>query len=181
MYRLIFPKSFAVTLFSVVFMTSGSCIAKSKHQAISNEISTINFFSRNMLNTNRQTFKLDSFKGKTLLVNFWATWCSACIKEMPELSALQDELSVQKIQIIGIGIDNQDRIIEFAKKYDIHYPIYMTDISGQELLSESGNQSDVLPYTLLIDRKGIIQKTYLGRLNMNDIRKDLLVLDKKRF
>lgn len=181
MYRSRFLKSIAVTLFSIVVMTSGLCVAKSKYAVIPNEISTTNFFSRNMLNTNRQTFKLESFKGKTLLVNFWATWCSACIKEMPELSALQNELSAQTIQIIGIAIDNQDKIIEFAKKYDIHYPIYMTDISEQGLLSELGNQSGVLPYTLLIDRKGVIKKTYLGRLNMDDIRKDLLVLDKKRF
>lgn len=176
-----FLNVFLVTSFSLLVITSLPSVAKTKIEVGSIEVNTTNLYAQTMPDTNGQRHKIESHRGKTLLVNFWATWCTSCIKEMPELSELQNELSPRSIQIIGIGLDNQDKIIEFAKKYDVTYPIYIADVNGQTLLSELGNQAGVLPFTVLINHKGVIKKTYLGRLNMNEIRKDILALDKKRF
>jgi thiol-disulfide isomerase/thioredoxin len=116
---------------------------------------------------------LSKWKGKALVVNFWATWCAPCVEEMPELTALQRELTPKNIQIIGIGIDTPSNIAEFSSKYKISYPLYVSGMNGTELSRQFGNQAGGLPFTVLIDADGRIRKTYLGRLKLDELRKDL--------
>ncbi|WP_326859937.1 TlpA disulfide reductase family protein [Noviherbaspirillum sp.] len=116
---------------------------------------------------------LSKWKNKTLLVNFWATWCAPCVDEMPELSALQATKSGTNLQIIGIGIDSASNIAQFAKKHQINYPLYTAGVTGTELSRQFGNQAGGLPYTVLIDGNGKVRKTYLGRLNIKEVEADL--------
>lgn len=116
---------------------------------------------------------LSQWKGKTLVVNFWATWCAPCVEEMPDLAALQKEAASKNIQIIGIGIDSASNIREFSLKHQITYPLYVAGINGTELARQFGNQAGGLPFTVLVSPSGDIQKTYLGRLKMDELRKDL--------
>lgn len=119
---------------------------------------------------------LGQWKNKPLVVNFWATWCTPCVEEMPELSALQGELGPQKVQILGIGIDSAANISQFASKYQIRYPLYVAGMGGSELSRQLGNQAGGLPFTVLVGRDGQVKRTYLGRLKMNELRKDLAAL-----
>jgi peroxiredoxin len=116
---------------------------------------------------------LSQWRGKNLVVNFWATWCAPCVDEMPELNALQSEIAPRNAQVIGIGIDSRSNIAEFASKYKISYPLYIAGMEGTELSRQFGNQAGGLPFTVLIGADGQIRKTYLGRLKMNELRKDL--------
>lgn len=129
-------------------------------------------FAQTMPDHKGQPQQLGQWKGKLLLVNFWATWCAPCVKEMPELAALQAELA-HKVQVLGIGIDTADNIAPFSKKYAIAYPLYVAGNDGSGLLGALGDRAGSLPFTLLIGRNGEIRKTYLGRLNMAQLRKDL--------
>lgn len=117
--------------------------------------------------------KLGQWQGKTLIVNFWATWCAPCVQEMPELSALQKEFSKSNLQLLGMGIDSPGNIKEFADKYHISYPLFSAGMEGTELSRLLGNPSGGLPFTLLIAGDGSIIKTYLGRLKMDDLRADI--------
>lgn len=119
---------------------------------------------------------LAQFKGKAMLVNFWAPWCGPCVKEMPELSALQKEAIGKKIQVIGIGIDSPSNIAEFTKKLSITYPIYVAGMSGTDLARQFGNVNGGLPYTVLIGADGQVKKTYLGGLKFPQLRADLATL-----
>lgn len=116
---------------------------------------------------------LGQWRGKPLVVNFWATWCAPCVEEMPELTALQAEIAPRGIQIIGVGIDSQSKIADFAATHKIGYPLYVAGMDGSELARQFGNQAGALPYTVLIGRDGTIKKTYLGRLNIDQLRADL--------
>jgi thiol-disulfide isomerase/thioredoxin len=116
---------------------------------------------------------LSQWQGKTLVVNFWATWCAPCVDEMPELSALQKEAAAKNIQIIGIGIDSASNIKDFSLKHQITYPLYVSGVGGTELARQFGNQAGGLPFTVLVSPDGKIQKTYLGRLKMDELKKDL--------
>ena len=120
--------------------------------------------------------RLDQWQGKILVVNFWATWCAPCVKEMPELSALQTELKGKSIQIIGIGIDSASNIAEFAGKYQITYPLIVAGMSGAKFTRTLGNQAGGLPYTVIIGRKGELSKTYLGQLSIDELRRELLTM-----
>ena len=123
--------------------------------------------------SNNQTHNFSEWRGKTLLVNFWATWCPPCVAEMAELVELQAEMEDKNLQIIGIGIDSPSNIQEFAAKYKITYPLLMAGMNGTELARQFGNAGGGLPFTVLISADGEIKKTYLGRLDMSIVREDL--------
>jgi len=131
------------------------------------------FFNQSLPDINDKNEKMLNWHGKLLLVNFWATWCSPCVEEMPELSALQNEQKFKNLQVIGIGIDSPSNIREFAAKHKISYPLYMAGMGGIELAKQMGNQQGGLPYTVLFSADGQVKKTYIGRLDMQAVRKDL--------
>lgn len=133
-------------------------------------------FAQQMENVAGQIQPLSHFQGKTLVINFWATWCAPCVEEMPELTALQQEVAPQNIQILGIGIDSPSNIREFAAKYQITYPLFMAGVSGTELSRQFGNQAGGLPFTVIVGPNGAVEKTYLGRLKMDQLRADLQAL-----
>lgn len=117
--------------------------------------------------------ELEKWKGRILVVNFWATWCPPCVEEMPELTELQDKLKEQKVQILGIGIDSPDNIKDFAAKLKINYPLYIAGMEGTSLTTQFGNKAGGLPFTVLIDKEGKIVKTYTGRLNIKNLENDI--------
>ena len=120
--------------------------------------------------------KMSTWKGKTLLLNFWAPWCPPCVDEMPELVALQNELADKNLQIVGIGIDSPSNIRQFAEKNKITYPLLMAGLEGTELARQFGNEAGGLPFTVLIAPDGTVRKTYMGRLNLEKVRADLASL-----
>jgi thiol-disulfide isomerase/thioredoxin len=119
---------------------------------------------------------LSQWKGKALVVNFWAPWCGPCVREMPELASLAAELSPKNVNVIGIGIDSPTNIAQFAEKFKIAYPLYVAGMSGTDLAREFGNQAGGLPYTVLIGADGQVRKTYLGELKFDQLRADLAAL-----
>ena len=126
--------------------------------------------------TKNQPRALAEWKGKTLLVNFWATWCPPCVAEMPELVELQADMAGRNVQIIGIGIDSPSNIQQFSEKLQISYPLLVAGMQGTELSRQFGNQAGGLPFTVLIGPDGKVRQTYLGRLDMKKVRADLASL-----
>lgn len=130
-------------------------------------------FSKTLPDAQKKPQALSQWQGKTLLVNFWATWCPPCVAEMPELVELQAEQAKNNVQVIGIGIDSAANIEQFSTKYNITYPLLVDGLNGSELSRQFGNQTGGLPFTVLISADGEIKKLYLGRLNMQQVRADL--------
>lgn len=143
------------------------------HPAAPNSTAVGALFSQSLPDIQGKPQSLAQWKNKKLIVNFWATWCAPCVEEMPELSALQQEIADRNIQVLGIGIDSASNITEFASKYKIHYPLYIAGMNGVELSRQFGNQTGGLPFTVLIGSDGDVRKTYLGRLKFEELRKDL--------
>ncbi|HEY4541170.1 MAG TPA: TlpA disulfide reductase family protein [Noviherbaspirillum sp.] len=116
---------------------------------------------------------LTQWKNKPLVVNFWATWCAPCVEEMPELAQLNRELAPVGARVLGIGIDTADNIVRFAEKHAIDFPLFVAGANATELTRRFGNNAGGLPFTVLIDASGAVRKTYLGRLKMDELRRDL--------
>lgn len=135
-----------------------------------------NLFGQTLPDVSGTPHALSRWRGKALVVNFWATWCAPCVEEMPELTQLQRELNGKNIQIIGIGIDTAANIAEFSSKLNISYPLYVAGMGGTDLFRLFGNQTGGLPFTVLLDTHGQIKKTYLGQLKMDELRRDLAAL-----
>lgn len=134
------------------------------------------FFASSLPDIKDKPQALAQWKGKILLVNFWATWCHPCVQEMPELSALQAKGKIPNLQIIGIGIDSAANIQEFSAKYKISYPLYVGGIGGSELLRKMGDAAGGLPFSLLIGPDGEVKKTYVGSLKFDQVKRDIAAL-----
>jgi peroxiredoxin len=109
------------------------------------------------------------FEGKVWLVNFWATWCTPCVEEMPMLSRLQQEVAGQGVKIVGIALDDENRASEFAVNMAISYPILVGQADVVITGRQYGNNTGMLPFSVLIDSNGIIQWTHLGPLTREEL------------
>jgi thiol-disulfide isomerase/thioredoxin len=128
-------------------------------------IGTATFFAANFVDQQGQAQPMTQWKGKTLVVNFWATWCSPCLEEMPELSELQQEYADSQLVVLGISSDELDKIREFSQQNPVSYPLFAGDIDAMSISESLGNSRGVLPYTVVIDAQGDITNTYFGRVN----------------
>ncbi len=108
---------------------------------------------------------IKEWDGKIVLLNFWATWCPPCLREMPYFVELQKTYGEQGFQIIGIAIDDEDAVRAFADEMDINYPIMAGELEAIELSKRYGNRVGGLPYSVLINRKGEITDTITGELH----------------
>jgi peroxiredoxin len=134
------------------------------------------FFASKFNDGTGQPVAMDSFRGRTLVLNFWATWCPPCIDEMPELSALQNDFTPVNAQVLGIGVDSAANIAEFARKTQIAYPVLVTGAAGVEWARRFGDLAGALPYTVVITSDGKIADTVLGRIQPEKLRKQVLQL-----
>lgn len=124
------------------------------------------------LNTPRPEFTLrdldgiprtvGSWDGKVLVLNFWATWCKPCLREIPTFNRLQNEHGDAGLQFVGIAIDDRDAVREFMKTTTIDYPVLAAHQAAIEVAQEYGNDVGVLPYTAVVDRSGNIAFVQFG-------------------
>ncbi len=94
--------------------------------------------------------------GQVLMINFWATWCPPCRKEIPAFVELQEKYKDKGFTIVGIALDKKQAVIDFTDPMGVNYPILMGDGEGVALSKAYGNRLGVLPFTIIIDRKGNI-------------------------
>jgi thiol-disulfide isomerase/thioredoxin len=120
-----------------------------------------------------RTQALGQWQGKVLLVNFWATWCSPCREEMPELSRLQEKYRAGGLAVIGIATDDVDKMREFAQQNPVTYPLLAGDFEATNLAAGLGNDKNILPYTVTIGRDGKVVASYFGRLDTGIVEKTL--------
>ncbi len=113
--------------------------------------------------TEGATRTLSDWKGKVILLNFWATWCPPCKYEIPEFMEYQAEYEESGFQIIGIGIDDPQRIKTYYDEMGINYPVLIA--TDPEMMSHWGNRAQVLPYSVVIDRQGEIRYIHRGQLD----------------
>jgi thiol-disulfide isomerase/thioredoxin len=131
-------------------------------------------YSRPFLDVDGQSHRLSEWKGRPLVVNFWATWCAPCVKEMPELDALQKRFP--KAQFVGIGIDTADNIRKFTQKVPVSYPLLLGGPSGIDLMRALGNGLGALPFTMIFDAVGRISHQVLGAVDSADLTQRLAAL-----
>ena len=110
-----------------------------------------------------QTQALAQWRGKPMVINFWATWCAPCVREMPELEALSKKYP--GVQLVGIGVDNVDNIRKFQEKVAVSYPLLVMGMSAIDTLRQLGNPSGGLPFTLVLKADGSISEKILGEID----------------
>jgi thiol-disulfide isomerase/thioredoxin len=110
------------------------------------------------------------WKGKLMVINFWATWCVPCREEMPEFVKLQEELGGKGLQFVGIAIDQPDKVAAFANELHLNYPALIGGFGAIELSKTMGNRLGALPFTVIVDRSGRVAHTQLGPMKEANLR-----------
>lgn len=116
---------------------------------------------------------LNQYKGRIVILNFWATFCVPCRQEMPDLSAIQNEYAALGVQVIGASTDeavNRPKILQFIKETKINFPVWMGATSANML---SFGLGEALPGTVVIDKSGKIVKVISGVVNVADLKKQI--------
>jgi thiol-disulfide isomerase/thioredoxin len=127
-------------------------------------------FALNLDDADGRRRPVSEWRGKLLVVNFWATWCTPCIEEMPLLQRVADQYGAHNVAVIGIGVDDADKIRDFRGKLAIRFPLLVAGFDGMDLARQLGDPEPVLPYTALVSPSGRVVERQSGRLQDSELR-----------
>jgi thiol-disulfide isomerase/thioredoxin len=140
---------------------------------ISSATEVDSLFSASFIDPSGKPVELSSYRGKPLIVNFWARWCGPCRKEIPQLTKIQDSYREKGIVVLGIALEEADAreaVADFAKAYDVNYPIVLGDNRKTLWLMQIlGNSRGGLPFTVVIDAKGKLLSRKLGEITASEL------------
>ena len=113
--------------------------------------------------------QLSEWQGKIVVLNFWATWCAPCRKEIPEFITLQQEFGEKGLQFIGIAVEEVEPAKEFSDSSGINYPNLVGQVAGIKYSVPLGNMISTVPFTAIFDRQGNIVHRQLGEISRGKI------------
>jgi thiol-disulfide isomerase/thioredoxin len=128
-----------------------------------------------LVDSNGKKRSLGEWKGRPVMVNFWATWCGPCRREIPLLNELRVEHKAQKLEIIGIAVDFRDDVLKYAKEHPISYPLLIGEEDGLAAVHAMGVASAAFPFTVFADSQQRIFRLHMGELFHEDAE---LILDR---
>jgi thiol-disulfide isomerase/thioredoxin len=113
--------------------------------------------------------KLSEWRGRPLMVNFWATWCDPCRREIPLLKSLRHERAAQSLEVVGIAVDFQDAVMDYTRKIGIDYPVLIGEKDGMAAIDAFGMDT-VFPFTVFADKEGRIVTVKVGELHSDEAK-----------
>lgn len=106
--------------------------------------------------------ELGQWQHQLLIVNFWATWCTPCMEEMPVLAKLQEQYRARGVQIVGIAVDSHENVAKFVQKSPVGYPLFPDQTRAIAFSQRLGNRLGLLPFTVVVQAGGSVIYSRLG-------------------
>ena len=147
-------------------------IAVSVFQFQGSENKTIVMSDFSLENMKGEAISIDEFRGRKTLINFWATWCRPCRKEMPMLNGVFLSQDPSDFSVVGIAIDKPEKVVKFVAELGIDFPIMVGQSEAYDVMKDLGNEALTLPYTILIDEEGEVvwsKNTELKHSDMDEV------------
>ena len=113
---------------------------------------------------------LADFRGRPLVLNFWATWCAPCVREMPTLDRFRRQYAARGWQVVGLAIDRADAVKEFLARTPVGFPVALAGLDGAELARQLANDRGGLPFTAVFDASGRQVERHLGETHFEQLQ-----------
>jgi len=156
---------------SLVALAAGVLTSQWIHRAgLADDPAIKAFFANPWQTPDGKSVDTKEWRGKVLVVNFWASWCPPCVEEMPTLDKLQAEFKTQNVLFVGIGIDSPSNIRQFLEKTPVSYPIVIGGLEGSNISKQMGNAQGALPYTVIINTQGKATSSKLGKISEEELK-----------
>ncbi len=133
------------------------------------QIAIDQLFASHWQDADGQKFSFAQWRGKTVVVNFWATWCPPCRDEIPGFSRLQKKYAANDVQFVGIALDTPGNVQEFTRTLQVDYPLPIGASEGTELARALGNVQLALPYTIIVAPNGEARWARLGLVSEQEL------------
>ncbi|WP_313069695.1 TlpA disulfide reductase family protein [Melaminivora sp.] len=127
------------------------------------------FWSASFDGLSGQKLHMTDFRGHPLLLNFWATWCPPCVQELPLLDRFHQEQRGRGWQVLGLAIDQEDKVRQFLERRPLGFPLAMAGLDGSDLGRALGNERGGLPFSVLFAADGGILVRKMGELSAQDL------------
>lgn len=118
-----------------------------------------------LANLDGQPQSIRSWEGKSMIVNFWATWCAPCRREIPLLRKIQSEHGPEGFQVVGVAVDFRDDVLKYAKDIGIDYPLLIGEQDGMDAVIKFGRGSLGFPFTVFTDNQQRLVLFHLGEIH----------------
>ena len=116
-------------------------------------------------NLQGQSTPISTWAGRPLVINFWATWCAPCRREIPLLKTLAGEWAPQQVAVVGVAVDHRDPVLRFADEFKIGYPLLIGEQDALDVAAKFGMTSPAFPFTVFTDRRGEVVALFVGELH----------------
>jgi len=116
-------------------------------------------------NLQGQSTPISTWAGQSLVINFWATWCAPCRREIPLLNTLAGEWASKHVTVVGIAVDHRNEVLQFADQFKIHYPLLIGEQDALDAAAKLGVESPAFPFTVFTDRRGEVVALFVGELH----------------
>jgi thiol-disulfide isomerase/thioredoxin len=127
------------------------------------------FYRQNLLDADGVTRPMGAYRGRVVVVNFWATWCAPCVKEIPAFSKVHAD-GGGRVDFVGLGIDSPDNVAAFAGRFKPSYPLVVAGAVGTDLARALGDEGGELPFTVVFGPDGRVVASHLGQVDEATLR-----------
>lgn len=132
-------------------------------------VAAASFWNQSFDTPDGKPLAMSSFRGKLVLVNFWATWCPPCVEELPLLDFFYQENKDKNIQVVGLAVDQPSAVRTWLQARPLNFPVGMAGLGGTDLSKSLGNLAGGLPFTVLFAPSGELLQRKIGKMSPEDL------------
>jgi thiol-disulfide isomerase/thioredoxin len=159
-----------VAIVAALALAAGLVVSRQQHRQEAPAPGAELFYQQSLLDAAGTAHAMSEHRGKVVVVNFWATWCVPCVKEIPDFSKVH-AAAAGRVAFVGLGIDSPDNIKAFTERFHPSYPLVAAGATGSDVARAFGDDAGALPFTVVLDGAGRIVASHLGQVDEDTLNR----------